>query len=63
MKKYSLTFWYNGWAETFGQMSKAHLAKHFQLENIPCATIYQIIKHFEDGLTCENKTKKGCPMN
>ena len=42
-------------------MSKAHLVKHFQVENIPCATIYWIIKHFKDGLPCENKTRKGHP--
>ena len=39
-----------------GQMSKAHFVKHFQVENIPYATIYQIIKCFEDALPCENKT-------
>ena len=42
-------------------MSKAHLVKHFQVENIPCATIYWIMKCFEDGLPCENKRRKGCP--
>ena len=43
------------------QMSKTHLAKHFQIENIPRTTIYRIIKRFEDGLPCENKARKGRP--
>ena len=42
-------------------MSKAHLVKHFQLENSPRATIYQIIERFEDGLPCENKARNGRP--
>ena len=44
-----------------GQMGKAHLVKYFQVENIPCATIYRIIKRFEDGLPCENKARKDRP--
>ena len=42
------------------QMSKVHLVKHFQVKNIPCATVYWITKCFEDGLPYENKTRKGC---
>ena len=42
-----------------GQMSKAHLVKHFQVENIPRSTTYRIIKRFEDGLPHENKARKG----
>ncbi|CAF4177391.1 unnamed protein product, partial [Rotaria magnacalcarata] len=42
-----------------GQMSKAHLVKHLQVENIPRATIYRIIKRFEDGLPCEDMARKG----
>ena len=44
-----------------GQMSKARLVKHFQVENILPATICRIIKHFEDGLPCENKAREGRP--
>ena len=44
-----------------GQMNKAYLVKHFQVKNISRATIYPTIKRFEDGLPCENKTRKGRP--
>ena len=44
-----------------GQMSKGHLVKHFQVEDISRATIYRIIKRFEDGLPCESKARKGHP--
>ncbi|CAM4802725.1 unnamed protein product [Rotaria magnacalcarata] len=42
-----------------GQMSKVHLVKHLQVENIPRATIYRIIKRSEDGLPCEDMARKG----
>jgi transposase len=44
-----------------GRMKKRDVVKHFQMEDIPRSTIYDIIKRFERGLPCDDKRRKGRP--
>ena len=44
-----------------GQKRKIEIVKHFQMENIPCSTIYSIIKRCENGLPIEDKSRTGRP--
>ena len=44
-----------------GQKKKIEIVKHFQIENIPCSTIYSIIKRCENGLPIEDKSRTGRP--
>ena len=45
-----------------GQMSTIDIVKHVQKENIPCSTIYSIIKRFHNGLPVDDKSRKGRPV-
>ena len=44
-----------------GRMEKTDIVKHFQTEGVPRRTIYNIIKHYESGLPCEDKPRQGRP--
>ena len=42
-------------------MEKTVVVKHFQTEGVPRRTIYNIIKSYESGLPCEDKSRHGRP--
>ena len=44
-----------------GRMKKTDVVKHFQTEGVPRRTIYNIIKSYEGGLSCEDKPRQGRP--
>ena len=45
----------------FVRMEKTDVVKHFQTEGVPRRTIYNIIKRYESGLSCEDKPRQDRP--